>query len=163
MHDEKYQTIPIKKFQKTYTAVPFNAYSLSYMLVHCSESRNYVGCIIMKSSKDRRELRDAIANEANFDISIEEYGLSNYDVLKLENGGKIIISQIQDDYTCLANEGCREYMIDIEQQRWFSIESKKIREAIDRKAQEIINSEEKDTLEITHFLSQFKVKGADST
>lgn len=163
MNDAMYQSIPMKKFQRTYTAVPFNAYSLSHMLIHCSQSRDYVGCIIMKSFKDRRELRDAITDESSINMSVEECVLFNYDVLKLENGGKIIISQIQDDYTCLANEGCREYMIDIEQQRWFSIESKKIREAIDRKAQEIINSEEKDTLEITHFLSQFKVKGTDST
>lgn len=163
MNEAIYQSIPIKKFQKTYTAVPFNAYSLSHMLIHCSQSCDYVGCIIMKSFKDRRELRDAITDESSINMSVEEYVLSNYDVLTLENGGKIIISQIQDDYTCLVNEGCREYMIDIEQQRWFSIESKKIREAIDRKAQEIINSAEKDTLEITHFLSQFKVKGADST
>lgn len=132
------------------------------MLIHCSQSRDYVGCIIMKSFKDRRELRDAITDESSINMSVEEYVLSNYDVLTLENGGKIIISQIQDDYTCLVNEGCREYMIDVNQ-RCFSLESNKIREAIERKAQEIINSEEKDTQEITHFLSQFKVKSADST
>jgi type II secretory pathway pseudopilin PulG len=116
----------------------------------------------MKSFKDRRELRDAITDESSINMSVEEYVLSNYDVLTLENGGKIIISQIQDDYTCLVNEGCREYMIDVNQ-RCFSLESNKIREAIERKAQEIINSEEKDTQEITHFLSQFKVKSADLT
>lgn len=162
MNDAIYQPISTKKFQRTYTALPFNAYSLSHMLIRCSQSRDYVGCIIMKSFKDRRELRDAITNESSINMSVEEYVLSNYDVLTLENGGKIIISQIQDDYTCLVNEGCREYMIDVNQ-RCFSLESNKIREAIERKAQEIINSEEKDTQEITHFLSQFKVKSADST